>query len=387
MSESKGKNILFINGVFEGHVNGVTEIIKDLVSLGHNVTCYVINSFEEKLKRTGAKLKTYYIDRNSIKLPPDAPQLAINLYILIKAYEAILSDAIKVKEQYDYLIVDRFFDGVELNKIFKAKTVISTYTCVFDTYKFPNVDLFIQQRRAAFEPINKKYNLNIRDYLQLVYIADAPYKLIFTSKLFNPDNRALTDDSFLFIGPSIEERPLDDSFKFKKDENKKLIYISLGTVFNENIEFYKKCIKAFENEKEFQIIMSIGKSLDIKALGDLPDNFFVYNYVPQIQVLDYTDIFVSHGGTNSIYEALLLKNLPLIVIPVYGDQLACAKQIEKNEAGVTLDIKNLTPEILLNSVKTFLENKEKYKNGVNTLVESFKEARKERKKVYEKLFV
>jgi MGT family glycosyltransferase len=258
---------------------------------------------------------------------------------------------------------------------------------VFDTNKFPNVDLFIKQRIAFFEPINKKFNLKIRDFLDLAYIADAPYKLVLTSKLFNPDNYSLTDNSFIFIGPSIEKRAIDDSFKFKKDENKKLIYISLGTVFNKNIEFYQKCIKAFENKKEFQVMMSIGKSLDIKELGDLPDNFFVYNYVPQIQVLNYTDIFITHGGTNSIYEALLLKNLPLIVIPQNGDQFTCAKQIEKNGAGVTLDSKNLTSEILLSTVNNFLEFKEKYKNGVNKLVESFKEARKERKKVYEKLFI
>ena len=48
MSVSKGKNILFINGVFEGHINGiVVEIIEDLVSLEHNVTCYVL----DKLKK------------------------------------------------------------------------------------------------------------------------------------------------------------------------------------------------------------------------------------------------------------------------------------------------------------------------------------------------
>ena len=77
-----------------------------------------------------------------------------------------------------------------------------------------------------FEAINKKYNLKIRDYLNLVYTPDVPYKLILTSKLFNHDNYSLTDDSFHFIGHSIEQRPLDDSFKFKKDENKKLIYVS-----------------------------------------------------------------------------------------------------------------------------------------------------------------
>ena len=55
-----------------------------------------------------------------------------------------------------------------------------------------------------------------------------------------------------------------------------------------------------------------------------------------------------------------MKNLPLIVIPLKFDQFTNAKQIEKNGAGVTLDINNLTPEILLSTENQFLEFKEKF---------------------------
>ena len=150
--------------------------------------------------------------------------------------------------------------------------------------------------------------------------------------------------------------------------------------------FLKSCIKAFGNSKEFQVILSVGKTLDIMEFGDLPDNIYVYNYIPQIQVLDYTDIFITHGGINSIYEALLLKNLPLIIVPAMDDQFYNAEKIAKSGAGITLNIENVTSEILLNSVYELLKNKEKYKIGVNKIVESFKEARNERKKIYEELF-
>ena len=48
------------------------------------------------------------------------------------------------------------------------------------------------------------------------FIADSQYKLILTSKFFNPDNYALTDKSFYFIGPSIENREIDYIFNFIK---------------------------------------------------------------------------------------------------------------------------------------------------------------------------
>jgi len=206
-----------------------------------------------------------------------------------------------------------------------------------------------------------------------------------TSKLFHIQSNRI-DDSFFFICPSIEERPIDNSFTFKKDENKKLIYICLGTVFNNNLEFFKNCIEAFRNSKEFQIILSIGKNLNVKDLGDLPENIFALNYVPQLQVLKQTDIFITHGGINSINEAILLKNLPLIVIPQEADQFDNAKQIEKYGAGIALDNKTINQEILKESVLKILKDIDKYKNGVETISKSFKEAREERKKVFEKLF-
>ena len=380
----KSKNIVFIMGIFEGHFSGCVEIIKDLVSLGHKVTCYVLDTFAERLERTGAILKIYSIDKSDIHLPEQAPKIAVNAYLMQKAYGGILSEAVKEKEKEDILVVDRFFDGRELNKIFRAEKTIIIYTCILTSYKSENVNKFVNQRIDIFEPINKRFNVQIRDFLSLPSLADANYKLVLTSKQFNTESNQISDDSFFFIGPSIENRvvgPID----FKKDENKKIIYVSLGTVFNKNIDFYKNVIKAFEDSKEYQVIMSIGKSLNVKDLGQLPNNISAYNYVPQVHILKYIDIFICHGGTNSVYEALF-QNLPLILIPQQGDQFAVAESIEKNGAGFTLNKNNITPQILLNSVKKLEENREKYLLGVKKLVESFNEARNERKNVYEKLF-
>ena len=385
MSEKKPKNIVFIIGVFEGHISGIVEIVRDLVSLGHKITCYVVDTFAERFKKTGASLKIYSIDKSDIHIPPGYPPIAFCLFYMKKAYAGILSEAIKDEEKKDFLVVDRFFDGRELNKIFKAETVIITYTCILTSYKSEYHKKYAKIRTEFFEPINKRFNLKIRDYLDLPFLADAKYKLVLSSKLFNFEHKSLADDSFFYIGPSMENRAIDTQFDFKKDEKKKLIYISLGTVFNLNMEFYKKCIKAFGDLKEYQVLMSIGKTQNVKDLGDLPDNFHVYNYVPQVQVLEYTDIFISHGGTNSVYEALF-KNLLLIIIPQAGDQFGVADCVENHGAGLVLRGNNITPEILVNSVKQIMENKEKYLKGVKKIVESFNEARNERTNVYKKLF-
>jgi MGT family glycosyltransferase len=383
MSTKNGKNILVLMGLFDGHIPGMIEIVKDLTSLGHNVTCYVLDKFKDRVKDTGAKLKVFTIP--PIHRSPHSPKRAINCLIAGFSYDAIITDALKSEDKYDYLLIDSFFDGSELNKIFKIPTIISVYIFPLGE-ETPYVKKFEQKRLEPIIPVNKKFNLNIRDFIRVHYIADAKYKLMLTSKLFHPVSKAI-NDSFYFIGPSIEERPIDNNFNYKKDENKKLVYISLGTIFNDNFGIFKQFVEAFRNWKDFQVVISIGKHFDVKDLGDLPENILAFNFVPQLQILKIADIFITHGGINSINEAILLNNLPVIVIPQEIDRFDNAKQIEKLEAGINIDNNNLSSEIIRNAVIKFLENEKKYKIGVEKICKSFKEAREERKEIYKKLFI
>ena len=384
MSDKNCKNILALMGVFDGHISGMIEIVKDLVSLGHNVTCYVLEKYEKRLKQTGAKLKI--IPNPIIKLPREAPQFAITTYTLAHCYDIIIGEGIKSEEKYDYLLADSFFDINIINQFYKITDFISVF--IFPVTNGPKFVIENEQNRTrGYIPINKKYNINIRDFLRVHYFPDSKYKFMLTSKLFHPESQVINDHSFYFLGPSIEERPEEDNINFKKDKNKKLIYISLGTLFSLNIDFFQKCIEAFGNSKEFQVIMSIGKFLEIKDLGNLPENIFAFNFVPQIKILKETDIFITHGGINSINEAVFENKIPLILIPQDYDQIFNAKKIEQLKAGICLDKKNITPEILRNTVDNFIENEEKFKSGVEKICQSFKEAREERKNIYQKIFV
>ena len=384
MESKKGKNILFIIGVFEDSIPGAIEIIKDLIDLGHNITCYILDEFSEKIKDTGAVIKTIEIDKSDFsKYPPlILERIALSLTIS-GVYDTVLNEALKSEEKYDFFLVDSFFDGTEMNKIFKIPTVISLYSYPLEE-KTPFIELTKQKRMQSFNGINKKYNLNIRDYLSIKFIADAKYKLIFTSKLFN-NNTKIIDDSFYFIGPSLEDNTFDESFNFKKDENKKLINISLYSLFHNNSDFYKICIQAFGNSNEYQVIINVGNKVDIKEFGDLPKNIFIFNYVPEHQILPMADVFITDSRIDSITKGLFLNNLPLIVIR-QEIEYNISKLIEKFEIGIVLDIKKLNKENLFESVNTVINNKSKFKNGIEKISESLKEARKDRKSILEKIF-
>ena len=384
MSSNKQKNILFIPGVLHGHFTGDVEIIKLLVSLGYNVTCWVLDTFAERLKDTGAKIEVYSIDRSDFdKLPPGFPKLANNAKIISRSYDAIFTMFLRDKPKYDYLLHDMFFNCSEINKIFKfpISNIITIYPsfCLTDAKEI----LLADKRAEEMKPLNKKYNLSLGDYVSYIYHPPSNNKLILTSRLFHIRGNEV-DKSFHFIGPSIEERKIDNKFNFKKDPNKKLIYISLGTLINQNNQFYLLCIEGFKNSEKYQVLMSVGNDTDMKIFKELPSNFSVFNYVVQTEVLKQTDIFITHGGLNSVQEGLL-NRVFLIVIPIVNDSFENAKMVEELEAGISLNFKNLNVDTLRNAVNTIENNREKYQKGIEKIFNSFQEARNQRKEILEKL--
>lgn len=104
----------------------------------------------------------------------------------------------------------------------------------------------------------------------------------------------------------------------------------------------------------------------------------------QTEVLKQTDIFITHGGLNSVQEGLLNK-VSLIVIPIVNDSFENAKMVEELEAGISLNFKNLNVDTLRNAVNTIENNREKYQKGIEKIFNSFQEARNQRKEIIEKL--
>ena len=384
MEEEKSKKILFIVQPFKSALSSFYELIEDLISLDYNVTIYILEEFKSIFEPTGARLKTYIIDKTEEinRLPPAVANRAVMPLGIAKSYIPILDDVSKSQEQYDFLMVDSFYDGNEMNKILKIPTVITLYTKGLGD-KSPFVDASLNHIKQFWIPVNKKLKLNIKDFYTQHFSPDTKYKLMLTSKLFHPESEKI-DDSFFFIGPSFYIRPRDTTFEFNKDLNKKLIYISFGITFNINIDYYKFCIQAFGNSKKYQVIMSIGENTNLKELGDIPGNFHVYNYVPQLQVLEMADVFINRGGEDSINEAIFLARLPIIVIPMLSVQ-ENAKLIGKLKAGILLDKDKLNPKILNKAVDDYLSNKEEYLKGVDLIAESFEKVRNERKSILKKI--
>ena len=83
----------------------------------------------------------------------------------------------------------------------------------------------------------------------------------------------------------------------------------------------------------------------------------VYSSVPQIEVLKEADVFVTHGGMNSVSEALVLGT-PMVVIPFVSDQPVNARCIEKLGEGKKLEYTDVDKNVLKEIVFSVMMDEE-----------------------------
>jgi len=144
------------------------------------------------------------------------------------------------------------------------------------------------------------------------------------------------DDSFHFVGPSILATTREEThFPWHLlDPEQTKIYVSLGTLYNKNIEFYRTVFAAFSDHPA-QFILSVGRLKAIQDLGPVPGNFIIQAHVPQLELLQKVDLFITHGGMNSVNEGLN-NGLPLVVVPQQIEQALNGRQVTRQRAGVVL---------------------------------------------------
>ena len=201
----------------------------------------------------------------------------------------------------------------------------------------------------------------ITNILDIIQNDNLTHTVVYTSKEFQPCAETFSE-KYSFVGPSIRETE-----KLVKKNADKLIYISLGTVNNMMTDFYKNCIAALK-DTEYQVIMSVGEYIDIKSLGEIPENFKILPSVDQIAVLKAADAFLTHCGMNSVNEGLY-HEVPLVLFPQTPEQGGVARRVSDLEAGIYLN--ENTPEKIRASLETVL-NDSKYKENASSISESFK---------------
>ncbi|XP_058631600.1 UDP-glucuronosyltransferase 2A1-like isoform X4 [Onychostoma macrolepis] len=106
--------------------------------------------------------------------------------------------------------------------------------------------------------------------------------------------------------------------------------------------------------------------------GEKPDtlgeNTRTYKWIPQNDLLGHpkTRAFITHGGTNSIYEAIY-HGVPMVGIPLFADQPDNLVHMKAKGAAVVIDnIKTMEPQDLVDGLNTII-NDPSYKENTMRL--------------------
>jgi MGT family glycosyltransferase len=159
---------------------------------------------------------------------------------------------------------------------------------------------------------------------------------------------------YRFVGPSIADRPEPTEFPWDRlRAGVPRVLVSMGTVNAEaSGRFYATVIAALA-ELPLQVILVAPPELVDPAAA--PANFLVRRYVPQLALLREVDAVVSHGGHNTVCEALA-HGLPLVVAPIKDDQPIVADQVVAAGAGVRVKFGRVQPAELRAAVERVLED-------------------------------
>ena len=367
---------LFLEIASHGHVNPTIGLVSELVKMGDEIVYVSYEAFRDKFEKIGAKF-IGYTPESLINIRNKGNfDNVVNYLPVVKELRKIISEvAMKQEGTFDYLILDNTIKiNKDVLKKFNIKKVISLSTTFALNKELINQLLEnIRFSDSHTQEFNEKCKAEILEFLEPVLLKEkADLKIVFTSKYFQPYADEF-NSTYKFVGPSIFDRHELEDFKIENSDNKKVVFISLGTVVNKKLDFYNECFEALASRDDLIVIMSIGERVSIKDLGKIPENFKVYNYVPQLEVLKKVDLFITHGGMNSTNEGLY-NGIPLIVVPQAGDQPIVAKRVEELGAGVAL-IDNVNSDSISEAVNRVLSNNfyEVYKKNAEKIGKSLRE--------------
>ena len=88
----------------------------------------------------------------------------------------------------------------------------------------------------------------------------------------------------------------------------------------------------------------------------LDANIKVVSWLPQNDLLAHKDIkaFVSHVGHHSLYESAY-HGVPVVAIPLFGDQPFNAKKVEYFGLGIAVDHQTVNAQQLLEAIERVVD--------------------------------
>lgn len=161
--------------------------------------------------------------------------------------------------------------------------------------------------------------------------------------------------NFHYTGPFANgaARPHVD-FPWDRLDGRPILYASLGTTRNVRAFVFRLIAEACR-DFDLQLVISLGGRFDPGMFPDLPGNPLVTKYAPQLELLRLAVIAITHGGPNTVFEALM-EGKPMVAIPLAHDQPAIAARLAQLGIAEVLPVMRLSAKSIHRAVTKVLDD-------------------------------
>lgn len=239
-------------------------------------------------------------------------KIAVNtamLYTLLRNKLRSAFHKIKYAGMDNERIIDRWWRSNQIPKLYRGKTA--------------------SLQRMSLQGINELI-LSPREF-------DFPENTVseyhhYTGSMIDEDRIDICDEKYLNTIAHFRER--------LKQKKQFLIYCAFGTIKPQQGKRVEKFISRLVTvaiKNNYILIVSYGGKEFERS--DHPDVHFFKN-VPQLEVLSVADVFITHGGFNSVKESIHAE-VPMLVYLVdsYGDQKGNSARIVHHQIGLRGNLK------------------------------------------------
>ena len=114
-----------------------------------------------------------------------------------------------------------------------------------------------------------------------------------------------------------------------------------------------EAILAGLRDEPVNLVVGVGQHRDPVEFGPQPAQVRIERYLPHAHLLPRCDVVITHGGFGTIMGSLA-AGVPLVVIPVQGDQPRNARRCADLGVGRVVAPTERTPETIRAAVRTVL---------------------------------